>query len=195
MTITNDKRFAAGFDLGVSLMTSKGQCPPTFIFEGSDGTPAIFPMGWNSEEERATVKRIVGAIAIATDAIAATMISETWMTSHSKRAAETEAEFAAREHVQPSKSSARREALTVAVATREPGKVSLHMVMREIERDAAGAFRGLADPDPDHDIADAKGWLSTCVPPTTVPKRARDLATKVLAEIGVRMEIVKPSED
>ena len=155
-------------------------------------------MGWNSEEERATVKRIVGAIAIATDAIAATMISETWMTSHSKRADETEAEFATREHVQPSQSPDRREALTVAVATREPGKVSLHMRMREIERDAAGAFSGLADPDPDHTAwPTPKGWLSTCVPPTTVLQaRARHRHQDVLwLKSGVRMEVVKPSED
>jgi hypothetical protein len=187
-------RYAKGFELGDLFMRERGACQPTFIFEGSDGMPGVFPLGWKDEDEHARAKRLVRLVAVCMDAVAITLVSESWFVTRKPRDGETDAQFRARRHTfdDPSKSPDRREGVCVAVAERgADGTITMGMEVRAIHRDAEDKFTGLDETDTDAK-EEVEGWLSGCVPPDTIPTELREISRVLLRTMGVKLETIKP---
>jgi hypothetical protein len=196
MTTTEQRndRYAKGFEVGDYFMRERGACQPTFIFEGSDGMPGIFPLGWKDEEERAIAKRLVRLVALCMDAVAIVMVSESWFVTRKPRDGETDAQFRARRDTldPPSESPDRREGVCVAVAERgADGTVTMGMELRAIQRDAEAKYTRLDETDTDAKEK-VEGWLSRCVPPDTIPTELREMSRALLRTMGVKLETIKP---
>lgn len=187
-----EKRTKREFAFALDWLKNNNSMRPVFVVE-SAAEMLVIPSGWSDLGQKHECIVMLRLVCAAYDAIAVSMLTESWMRPVEQKAGESRAETLARIAQTDGKDDPDRvETVMFADAAREDGKVVTRFALRKVLRGEAGTVIDLRPVDEMPDGEEPDGWLGSVLSARPVPDHLRVASRALVDSLGARFE-TRPS--